>query len=113
MAKSLLCSLVAVLEISCVLYAQEYVIERRVDRYNRWEIRPDWFTITPLQCVGDGLNQCSDAGGRKRRKVNCSCACNVKTNTIFIRSTFGFYDKQWKCYENDKVRTHGGNMKNN
>lgn len=113
MAKFLRCFLLAVLKITCLLYAQEYSIIRRADSYDYdnhiWKITPDLFTIDSSDCDGDGSKQCSDMGGRKRRRVNCSCACNFKSNNnILISSTFGFYDNTWKCHDNTKVRTHGG-----
>lgn len=84
-----------------------YTIERRVDyTISTWRDKPDRFTIPSSICSSSSSAhsaQCSKMGANYRS--NCKCVCKTS------KSTFGYYENEWKCFENRKVHLHGGKKK--
>lgn len=89
--------------------AEEYIIERQVELIQGlWIDQPDTFMLPSAMCSGDISSNCTAMGGT-RIKNKCGCSCNKENEFMeFYKSTFGFYDNEWKCFENTKVRTHSG-----
>ena len=60
----------------------------------------DKFNISSNQCTRN-VDVCRAYGGTKLQD-NCQCTCSDEN------STFGLYNKEWKCTQNSIVRRHAG-----